>query len=313
MFEIELYTPDRVKEWNHFVCHSKNGTFLFDRRYMDYHRDRFSDVSLMIYHNGRLMGLLPLHQTTGGTAISHGGLTYGGLVLDQRATAVKVCEMFRAINVFLRSRNFKQVVYKPIPRIYHSLPAEEDLYALFHVCRGQIVRRELTSVIAQSSKINFTESRKSGRRKAEASGIRVREATDYPAFWNILCQNLEHRYHAAPVHTLSEIQQIAATFPDRVKLFLAYQGEIPLGGTVLYITPQVVHTQYISASPEGKRQGALDLLFQQLINEIYPSVPYFDFGTSTADERNGFNASLLFQKEGFGGRSVCCDTYEWKL
>ena len=55
MFDIKRYTADNADEWNQFVAHSKNGTFLFDRSYMDYHADRFEDYSFMIYdEEGRL-------------------------------------------------------------------------------------------------------------------------------------------------------------------------------------------------------------------------------------------------------------------
>lgn len=49
MYNVELYTPERKKEWNIFIENAKNSTFLFDRNYMDYHADRFQDSSLMIY------------------------------------------------------------------------------------------------------------------------------------------------------------------------------------------------------------------------------------------------------------------------
>ena len=42
-FEIVRYTADKASEWNEFLIRSKNGTFLFDRRDMDYHSDRFED------------------------------------------------------------------------------------------------------------------------------------------------------------------------------------------------------------------------------------------------------------------------------
>lgn len=77
MFEIVRYTAQRADEWNRFVAASKNGTFLFDRRFMDYHSDRFSDYSLMVYLKGRLYALLPAN-ADGQTLVSHGGLTYGG-------------------------------------------------------------------------------------------------------------------------------------------------------------------------------------------------------------------------------------------
>ena len=55
MFDIKRYDKNTDREaWNAFVALSKNGTFLFDRSYMDYHSDRFKDHSLMFYLNGKL-------------------------------------------------------------------------------------------------------------------------------------------------------------------------------------------------------------------------------------------------------------------
>ena len=54
MFEIRRYTEADKAAWDAFVAQSKNGTFLFFRDYMDYHRDRFDDHSLMFYLDGRL-------------------------------------------------------------------------------------------------------------------------------------------------------------------------------------------------------------------------------------------------------------------
>ena len=59
MFDIIRYTKDKADEWNEFVARSKNGTFLFNRNYMDYHSDRFADYSLMFYRKGRLYALMP--------------------------------------------------------------------------------------------------------------------------------------------------------------------------------------------------------------------------------------------------------------
>ena len=89
MFEIRRYTPDKVDEWNQFVAESKNGTFLFDRRYMDYHQDRFADCSLMFYLKGKLVAVLPAHRD-GDSVFSHRGLSYGGLILSRKISAAQV-------------------------------------------------------------------------------------------------------------------------------------------------------------------------------------------------------------------------------
>ena len=114
MFEIRRYTPEYADEWNRFVAESKNGTFLFDRRYMDYHSDRFCDHSLMVYRRGRLYALLP-GNVKDDTFYSHQGLTYGGLVMNGKTTAADVVEIFRLLNTMLCSEGLKKVVYKPVP------------------------------------------------------------------------------------------------------------------------------------------------------------------------------------------------------
>ena len=124
MFEVKRYEPSHEQAWNDFVARSKNGTFLFDRRFMDYHSDRFADSSLMILRKGRIYALLPANRV-GDTLHSHQGLTYGGLLTDAKATAEGVMEAFDALNAWLRNEGVRRVTYKAMPWIYHRLPAEE--------------------------------------------------------------------------------------------------------------------------------------------------------------------------------------------
>ena len=312
MFEIRRYTADRADEWNQFVRASKNGTFLFDRRFMDYHSDRFRDHSLMVYRDGRLYALLPANQKDD-TLVSHGGLTYGGLVMSPQCSAKGVLESFTAINAYLRQQGFHSVVYKAIPWIYHQLPAEEDLYALTAVCNARLTIRDISSAIVSRRRMKFTESRRSGLRKALKAGLTVRESDDVGAFWHILNDNLTQKYAVRPVHTADELRLLQGRFPDNIKLWLVYDGDTPVGGTLLFLTPQVLHTQYISANAYGKQHGAIDLLFDHLIYNIYADYPYIDFGKSTVSDSADLNEQLIFQKEGFGARAVCYDTYEYEL
>ena len=101
MFTIVRYTTDHTVEWNRFVAQSKNGTFLFDRGYMDYHADRFSDFSLMFYIGNRLLAVLPAH-VSGETLYSHNGLTYGGLLMSVQLTVSRTISLFRELNDYLR-------------------------------------------------------------------------------------------------------------------------------------------------------------------------------------------------------------------
>ena len=299
-------------EWNLFVAASKNGTFLFDRRFMDYHADRFCDHSLLVYRDQRLYALLPANQKDD-TLVSHGGLTYGGLVTDSRCSAKGVLDAFTAINEYLRQQGFRHVVYKAVPWIYHQLPAEEDLYALTSVCHARLTIRDISSAIIGDRKLRFSESRKSGIRKAHRQGLTIAESTDFAAFWQILNENLTGKYGVRPVHSIVELKLLHSRFPEKIRLYMAFDGETPVGGTLLFLTPQVLHTQYISANAFGKQHGAIDLLFDHLINNTYKDYPYIDFGKSTVSDSADLNEQLIFQKEGFGARAVCYDTYEYDL
>lgn len=312
MFDIVRYTPDRAGEWNDFVADSRQGTFLFHRSYMDYHQQRFCDCSLMAYRRGRLFALLPGNRVDD-VFYSHQGLTYGGFITDRGATAEHLCDLFEAVNAFLRDEGFRRVIYKPVPWIYHRYPSEEDIFALFLRCKARLIERDASSCIPLADPIGFTESRRSGLRKARRAGVSIIESDDFGAFWTILSENLMAKYGALPVHSLNEIMLLRSRFPRQIRLFMATLEGKPVAGTVLYLTDRVVRTQYISASPEGKRVGALDMLFDHLLHDRLFSQPYFDFGTSASEHSNELKAPLIFQKQGFGGRCVCYDWYEYDL
>lgn len=310
--EIRRYRREDKELWNSFVSKARNATFLFDRNYMDYHDDRFDDNSFMFYYKGKLKAVLPAN-VAGDTLYSHQGLTYGGLLLDKKATVEDVLECFDSLNSWLRENGISKVVYKALPWIYQQYPSEEDLYALTWKCKAQLISRDISSSIVIDNKLKFAESRKSGIRKALSLNIEVGESHDVDGFWHVLEDNLGNRYNAKPVHTANEMKLLMSRFPNNIKLYVAkMNGEI-VGGTLIYVTPQVVHTQYISASVEGKKHGALDLLFDYIINKVYANCRYFDFGKSTEQGGAYLNEPLIFQKEGFGGRGVCYDWYQWEL
>ena len=310
--EIVRYSPEMKREWDEFISRSKNGTFLLRREYMDYHSDRFSDHSLLFLKGGSIQAVMPACQI-GPSLVAHAGLTYGGYIMSRKATTEDTLNFFFLLRETLQKEGFSELRVKPVPHIYHTIPAEEDLYALFRL-NAQLTVRNVSATISRQSMLPFRSIRKSGIRKAKANGITVGASDDFPSFWKILEDNLASKYGATPVHTLYEIMALASLFPDNIRLHLACDSNgTPLGGAVIFSTPTTAHTQYISASPHGKETGALDILFDTLVNQTYAHLPYFDFGTSNEDGGKILNAPLIYQKEGFGARAICYDTYSVTL
>ena len=323
MITVTRYTPQNHQTWNEFVKQSRQGTFLFDRNYMVYHQDRFHDHSLMIYYKDKLYALLPANEVVSASnneipqkeLVSHQGLTYGGLLTCNKMTAELTCETFEAIGNYLKQEGFSKLTYKAIPWIYHKIPSEEDLYALIHVGKASLSAREISTTILLQNKLRFSEQRRRGVNKAKKNSLIIRQSSqeDVFAFWNILNNNLQQKYHTRPVHSNEELQLLMSRFPENIIGYSVLKDAEVIAGTIIFITPQVIHTQYIGASEKGKEEGALDLLFDYLINQKKWNAPYFDFGKSTEDRGNYLNTNLIHQKEGFGGRGVAYDTYEWTL
>ena len=257
MFDIRRYTPDRKDEWNQFVTASKNGTFLFQRGYMDYHSDRFADHSLMFYLQGRLYAVMPAN-AEGELFCTHRGLTYGGLVMDSKTTAAATVELFRELNDYLRAEGFRRVLYKCIPWMYHQLAAEEDLYAIARTCNARLQERDLGTVIIQRNAIRWERVRRRALKRAEEAGIIVERSNDLAGFWDVLCDNLARTYNSKPVHTLQEIELLHARFPENMVLYVAKKDGVILAGILLYVSTQVARAQYSSATPDGKQLGAID-------------------------------------------------------
>jgi hypothetical protein len=299
--------------WDSLVRTSRNGTFLFLRDYMDYHRDRFDDHSLVIRGEGdELLAAVPAHPV-GDRIVSHGGLTYGGLVIGPAMKTPTVLGAIELIGSYLRERGFKALEYKTVPWIYHRQPAEEDRYAMF-LLGAQLARRDVLAVIPRDDRLPYQSRRDRGVKKARASGVRVCEESAFAEYWELLAHTLRERFQAAPVHSLAEIVRLRERFPENIRLFgaRAAGGEL-LAGVVVYESERVAHAQYIAASAAGRAASALDLLFDHLLNDVYREHPFFDFGSSHEDGGRAINVGLIDQKEGFGARAVVHDHYRIDL
>ena len=306
------YTADLEYEWNDFVQHSKNGTFLFDRRYMEYHSDRFVDCSLIVQDDrGRRIALFPASRQDN-VLVSHGGLTYGGFISDAQMTTERMLDVFDTCLAYLREVEIDTLIYKCVPHIYHSVPAEEDAYALF-LHDAQLVRRDVSSAIDTRFVLPFRNGRTGVLRRARRTGLHVCVSHGFASFWPILERNLVERHAATPVHTLEEITYLASRFPENVVLLVCTAGDDILAGTVLYLSRNVCHVQYNAVSDEGRKIGALDTVLAEVIERFSPLRRWIDFGISTEQGGRYLNRGLLEYKEGFGGRAVAYDSYELRF
>lgn len=300
--EWARYHQTNKEEWDDFVQCAKNSHFLFYRDYMEYHKARFQDASLLCRVNGKLLALLPGNEVDQ-TFYTHQGLTFGGFIVNDKMNANLMVHLCFSLCDYLTLSGFNTLVYKSIPHIYHKQPCEEDIYGLFR-CNAELTRVESSTSIDYQLPGKFSSQRKRGMKKSLAFGLSYRQSQHWEEFWVLLTNRLKDKHGTSPTHCVDEIKMLADFFPQHIKLFVAEVNQEVLAGVVIYETDTVAHAQYIASSEEGLACGALDGLFQMLIHQYAGNKRYFDFGISTESQGTILNEGLARQKEQFGGATV---------
>lgn len=297
--------------WNRFNQQAINGLFLFERTYLEYHQQRFQDHSLLLFQDEELIGVFPMNETAG-VAISHQGLTFGGLIIGPRLRIHAYLAAFEALIHYLRQRGFSRLIYKSIPFIFQQPLALEDQYAFFR--HGFVLKnRSLSSCIDLGQPLHYTKGRKWSLAKARQAGLAVEESHDFGTFMHLVGQILETKYAVQPTHTAAEISYLAQQFPDNIKLLTVYHQQEMIGGTIIYLSRQVVHLQYIATNEAGKKLHALDLIMHYLIQTYRAEKKYLNFGISPGPDAYGLTTGLIQNKESYGARSLPNDIYELTL
>lgn len=312
MITVKRYSDGNIDMWNEFNAKSKNSLFMFNRNYMDYHRDRFEDHSLLFYSDEDLIAIFPACEKDG-ALLSHGGLTYGGFITNDKMKQHIMNDCFDVLIQYVAERGLTEIVYKTIPHIYHLQPAEEDRYSLF-AHGAELITVDASTVINLSEPLKMPKGRKAQISRAKREGVEIRVLTDrsdFEAFIDLENAILEERHNTRAVHSAEELKLLYDNFPENIKLYGALKDNNLIAGTVVYVYSQAIHTQYMAANEEARTIGALDLAVATVVEEYRTSKMWADFGISTEHGRVYLNEGLIAQKEGFGGRT---NTYDiWKI
>lgn len=309
-YHVQKYKSENRSLWNEFVAQAKNATFLFHRDFMEYHQDRFQDFSLLIFdEKNTLHAILPANRVED-VLYSHQGLTYGGLILNQKNKLQDVIEMLFSLMKFLNENAILSFNLKQLPTIYHESSSDEMEYLSF-ILKAKLTRRDSLSVVDLETDFEFTSSRAEGIKRGTDLGLEFKEEHDFAAFWNeILIPNLEQKFKTKPVHSLEEITYLKSKFPNNIRQFNVYKEGKIIAGTTVFESDFVAHSQYISADDSKNATGSLDFLHNRLITYTFRNKKYFDFGISNENQGQNINQGLLFWKEGFGARTIVQNFYE---
>lgn len=308
-FSVKLYSKNDFNVWNAFIEKAKNATFLFHRDFMEYHKDRFEDYSLLIFDKKEnLVSVLPANRVEN-AVFSHQGLTYGGFIFTQKTKLIDAVAIVKTVLEFLKNNQISKIQLKIIPTFYNDFPSDELEYCCF-LLNAKLIKRDSVSVIDLKNKIKTTQTRKESINRGNKNQLVIKEETSFDSFWNeILIPNLENKHQVKPVHSLEEITLLKTNFSQNIKQFNVYYNDKIVAGTTMFITKNVAKPQYISGNEDKNQLGSLDFLYDFLIDK-YKDKIYFDFGPSNEQNGKKVNEGIQFWKESFGARTMIQNFYE---
>jgi len=283
---------------------------MHSRSFMDYHRDRFEDHSLIIYRGPIPVCILPANQVAS-ILYSHQGLSYAGFIFNQKLQLHELERIFASLKSYCLESGIEEIYVKQVPDIY-STSSQDIIKILIDSYGAKLVKRDLNHVIQLPSQMEEREKRWRVR-NSNLVDVKIRQEKNFQFFWeDVLMPNLMERHNVTPVHTLEEIQNLADQHPDHIQQFnVYYEGEL-LGGTTLFIHSQVVHAQYISTTANGRHLKALDYLFFHLF-KVFQNKNYFSLGISSDPVSGKLNKGLVQWKESFGARPYINEHYILKI
>ena len=274
---------------------------------MEYHSDRFSDYSLLVFKSKKLVAVLPANRI-GNVVCSHQGLSYGGLLLNSKTTTETYYGILKEVLVFLKNNNVIDLIIKELPFIYHKqLSGEFDYF--IHKLEYEII--ETNSYFVLDNTVNYqpNRNRKRALKKVELSAELVIVNKGLSSFWqNILIPNLYDKFQISPVHTYSEIELLNSIFKENIVFYGVELNNELQAGVLLFITDTTVHFQYSSGNDERNNTNALDFLFDFIIRK-YKTAKYISFGSSATDKRLLIDSGLAYWKESFGAHLIPQQTF----
>ncbi|UWY30482.1 FemAB family protein [Flavobacterium sp. TR2] len=312
-YTIRKYSQDDYSMWNDFVDQSKNATFLFHRDFMEYHKDRFEDFSLLVFEDKKLRAILPANKK-GNAVYSHQGLTYGGLVFLPKLKTEKVESILDEILLFLKENKFETFYYRPIPEFYFS--EGNAAMDFFLMKRGAVLeRKEMNLALNLTAPLKISKSKMKHFRRIQNLDLDILEEENFDPFWKkILEPRLAEKFDVKPVHSKEEIALLKSKFPKNIRQYSAYRNDEIIAGITIFETKNVIKSQYGATSKLGEEFRALDFLFINLIHKYKrKGKHFFDMGIVGEENELGYNQGLLSQKEELGCTVYNQDFYKIEI
>jgi hypothetical protein len=320
--KIVEYNTEYRSIWDSFVDNSNNGTMFHKQDFLDYHTPgRFNFYHLLFFINNKLIAVLPGGlKDDGRTFWSPTGASYGSIVTNDISFELSL-EIVDAFMEFCRAKGIVDAYLIPPPLIYSINYSQHIEYAMLYRkfdFELHYISHAIDLKIGDDFLQHFDKTARKAIHKIQRDNlITIKPSQDYETFNQILLTN-KAKHNAKPTHSLEDMLKLQKLMPDNLILNMVYYGEIPIGGSWLFLAnKKVVLCFYNMLLYEYEHLKPVYLINYETVRwAIENGYEWVDIGVSQdtkADDPMTPSLNLIYFKERFNARGILRSTYHYKF
>ena len=319
--EVIKYSDEWKEKWDRFVLESNNGTMFHLQKFFDYHTPgKFKFDHLIFLEKGEIKALLPGTLTKNGLFESPVGASYGSIVTGDIKFG-ETMEIVSTLLTYAKANNYKELMLTAAPMIYETYQNQNLDFAMLwqgfsfslHYISSAIKLDKERDIISRFSPTI----RRNVRKTIKEFDLKVEINERYDEFYPILIEN-KSRHNVKPTHSYEDLMKLKELMPDRLKLFMVYYQDKPIGGSLMFYPNKNVALCFYNMLlyDYAEYKPIQRVMYEVVKDSTENGYKYVDIGVSQdtkADNPMTPSMSLIEFKEKFDAKTIMRNTLHIKI
>lgn len=300
-------------DWDNKIERSWNGTLQHQKKFLDYHSDKFKTFYLRYFSDGLEVFVSGVKDTRN-FFVSHPGAAFGDFVYNKRPN---LDEYKRSINVFkrfLEEKSFKGALLKRVPMVFQQtvwkIPEFIDEELGFTIKNRRLYQYIDLKKVGDMSSGRKGELKKFGDFKIRFMNANKLDMNVIQAFYNDLIISLK-RFNTEPKHSLTEIIDLMQRYPKNIELAWVSNELGYKAYSLIFEINRSLHTQYLVRSNITDSTGSMTRLCTELVSLARKrNLDYLSLGVSSDPQfDSGLNEGIYNFKRSLGAQEEIIADY----